>query len=139
MSDCIFCDIVEGIAPASVVYEDDYILGLMDLYQATKGHTLVIPKLHAIDLQALPPSMEERIASAGRKIGTALYRSLQCEGLNWIVADGAAAGQEIFHVHLHLVPRYANDGFGFRHPPGYPQEASRDQLDELAHLIKVTL
>ena len=135
MGECVFCDIVAKQAPASVVYEDDSILGFMDLYPATIGHVIVIPKEHASNLAALPPRAEESIASAGRKIGAAIYKSLQCEGLNWVVADGEVAGQEIFHVHLHLVPRYTNDGFGFRHPPGYPQEIPRDQLDNTASNI----
>ena len=99
MGECVFCDIVAKQAPASVVYEDDSILGFMDLYPATIGHVIVIPKAHASNLAALPPRAEESIASAGRKIGAAIYKSLQCEGLNWVVADGEVAGQEIFHVH----------------------------------------
>ena len=135
MSECVFCDIVAKQAPASVVYEDDHTLGFMDLYPATTGHVIVIPKAHASNLAALPLGAEESIASAGRKIGDAMYTSLQCEGLNWVVADGVVAGQEIFHAHLHLVPRYTNDGFGFRYPPGYPQEIPRDQLDDTASSI----
>ncbi|HEU0116374.1 MAG TPA: HIT family protein [Thermomicrobiales bacterium] len=110
--DCVFCAIVASTAPASVVYEDDVALAFLDIHPVTSGHLLVTPKRHAASLADLEPAEGERLIAAGTRLAAALRASgLRCEGVNFFLADGEAAGQEVFHVHLHVIPRFAGDGF----------------------------
>ncbi|WP_052849530.1 HIT family protein [Streptomyces avicenniae] len=110
--DCVFCEIVGGRAEASVVYEDERVIGIMDIAPVTPGHLLVIPKRHAVGLEDLPDEDGVRVWEVGRLLAKALRRSgLRCEGVNLFLADGKAAFQEIFHFHLHVFPRFAGDPF----------------------------
>jgi diadenosine tetraphosphate (Ap4A) HIT family hydrolase len=112
ISDCTFCAIAEGRAEASVVYEDEAVVGFMDLQPVTPGHLLVVPKAHAVGLEDLPVSLGARVWTVAHRLARALRRSdLRCEGVNLFLADGEAAFQEVFHVHLHVFPRFAGDGF----------------------------
>jgi histidine triad (HIT) family protein len=128
--DCIFCQIVRGAAPASIVHEDEHTLAFMDIQPVTSGHLLVIPKQHAASLADLPPGSGGRLTEVAVSLAAALRRTdLRCEGVNLFLADGEAAGQEVFHVHLHVFPRYAGDGFGLRitYPAQPPDHATLDQ------------
>jgi diadenosine tetraphosphate (Ap4A) HIT family hydrolase len=112
MSDCVFCAIVRREAEASVVFEDDLVIAFMDLSPVTPGHLLVIPKDHSVGLEDLPEHLGVRVWEVAHRLGRALRRSgLHCEGVNLFLADGVAAGQEVFHVHLHVFPRFAGDAF----------------------------
>lgn len=134
---CIFCEIVAGRAPASVVYRDDRCVAFMDLNPVTPGHLLVVPLVHATALADLPVADGHAVFEAARRLAGAIRRSgLRAEGINLFLADGEAAGQEVFHVHLHVLPRFSDDGFGLRHPPGYPQRAERSVLDQNAAVIR---
>lgn len=135
--DCVFCRIVTGALPSSVVYDDDRVLAFMDLNPAVPGHLLVIPKRHATDLAELDPddgSAAFRVAQ--RLAGGVRASSLAPDGVNLFLADGEAAGQEVFHVHLHVLPRKVGDGFrigaDFRTP-------ARDELDRQASDIRAAL
>ncbi len=140
MSDCIFCRILAGGAPVSFVYRDERCAAFMDIQPVTAGHLLVIPNRHAADLSELDPEDGAQIFRVGQRLAAALRRSgLPCEGVNLFLADGVAAGQEIFHVHLHVIPRFRGDGFGLRFPPTYGQHPSRVELDETAGRIKEAL
>jgi histidine triad (HIT) family protein len=109
--ECVFCDIVRGQAEASVVHEDDSVTAFMDLRPVTPGHLLVIPKVHAVGLEDLAEPDGARVWAAAHRLARALRRSdLRCEGVNLFLADGKAAFQEFFHVHLHVIPRFAGDG-----------------------------
>lgn len=111
-ADCIFCAIVRGEADASLVHQDDEILAFMDLHPVTPGHLLVVPRLHAVGLEDLPEDVGGRMWTQAHRLAGALRRStLRCEGVNMFLADGEAAFQEIFHVHLHVFPRFAGDTF----------------------------
>jgi diadenosine tetraphosphate (Ap4A) HIT family hydrolase len=137
MASCIFCDIVAGQAPASVVCEDQHCLAFMDLHPLTPGHLLVVPKPHAADLEALDPTVGGQMFAVAQRMAAALRRcGLRCAGVNLFLADGAAAGQEIFHVHLHVVPRFAGDGIKVRAAAGRP---TRAELDAHAGLIARSL
>ncbi len=134
---CLFCRILAGEIPASIVYEDDHALAFLDIQPFTPGHTLVIPKTHADSLLDLPSDEAGHMMKVGIKVDKALRRSgLRCEGVNLLLADGRAAGQDVFHVHLHVFPRFTGDGFGFRFGLDYRKRTGRDELDENADKIR---
>lgn len=115
MDDCIFCRVVNGIEPASIVYSDDKVLAFMDITPVNPGHLLVIPKAHAAQLSELDSETGGHMFKVAMSIAEALRHSgIQCEGINLFLADGAAAFQDIFHVHLHVIPRFRGDGFGLK-------------------------
>jgi len=135
LDDCVFCRIVAGESPASVFYDDDRVLGFMDLRPVTSGHVLIIPKDHAALLAELDETTGQHMWTVAQRTVAALRRSrLRCEGVNLFLADGKAAGQEVFHVHLHVFPRYEGDGF--RLVGGRSRPPSRDMLDETAGEIE---
>lgn len=137
---CIFCDIIRGQSPASMVYADDQAVAFMDIQPVLAGHLLVIPRVHAASLAELDPDVGAHLFRVGMKLAAAMRRSaLHCEGVNFFLADGVAAGQDVFHVHLHLLPRFQGDGFGFRFPPGYWDRPGRDTLDAQAAQIREAL
>jgi histidine triad (HIT) family protein len=107
---CIFCAIVAGQAPSSQVYSDDDVLAFMDIRPFSEGHTLVIPKRHASGLADLEPEQGAKVFQVAQRIALALRRSdLPVDGVNLMLADGAAAMQTVFHVHIHAVPRRTGD------------------------------
>jgi len=133
-AECVFCRIAEGTAPASVVHEDDDLLAFCDLNPVNPGHLLVIPKRHSTGLADLPESDGTRMFTLAHRLAAALRRTtLKCEGVNLFLADGEAAGQEVFHVHLHVIPRFAGDPF--RLGSGQ-RRASRSRLDEVAAQVR---
>lgn len=137
MDHCIFCEILAGRQPASLVYRDDLVMAFMDIQPVTPGHVLVVPNRHTDDLSGLEAEDGARLFQVGQKIAAALRRSgLRCEGVNFFLADGEAAGQEVFHVHLHVFPRFRGDGFGLRFGPNYRTRPPRSSLDETARQIK---
>ena len=140
MDDCIFCEILSGALPSSIVYQDDKCTALMDIQPVNAGHILVIPNFHAAYLADLTEDTSAQLFLIARRIAAALRSSeIRCEGVNLFLADGEAAGQEVFHVHLHVFPRYKGDGFGFRFPPGYSNKPERSELDAIAQQIKQVL
>jgi diadenosine tetraphosphate (Ap4A) HIT family hydrolase len=111
----------------------------MDIAQVTPGHLLVVPNSHASDLSALPPDVGGEIFRVAVELSHALRRStLLPEGINLHLADGEVAGQEIFHVHLHVLPRYTGDGFGIR-SPNLGRSVSRAELDRRAIEVRTAL
>jgi histidine triad (HIT) family protein len=109
---CVFCEIIAGRAESSLVYEDEYVIAFMDIRPLTQGHVLVVPRSHADCLEVLDEDLGACLFRAGHRLTRALRRSgLPCEGVNLFLADGEAAFQEAFHVHLHVLPRTAGDGF----------------------------
>ena len=136
MSACIFCDIVAKKAPASIVYEDDVVVAFMDLFPINPGHTLVVPKQHFARVTDVDDATAARMMAVARDIAAAIYRSpIRAEGVNLTLADGAAAGQEVPHAHLHVIPRFRGDGFRCTRAGGLRQ-ASRAQLEEKATLLR---
>ena len=137
---CVFCDIIDGDRPASMVYSDDHLVAFMDIQPVNLGHMLVVPRMHAANLADLEPEVGGRLFQAATKLAAAVRRSsVRCEGVNLFVADGEAAGQEVFHVHLHIIPRFCGDGFGFRFGPDYHRLPDRGTLDQLAAGIRSVL
>ncbi len=140
MSTCIFCDILAGKGPASVVYRDDVCWAFLDLYPVNPGHVLVIPTEHAGSLAELDPEAGAHVFKTAQRIAAALRHSgVKCEGVNLYLADGRAAGQEVMHVHLHVIPRYRGDGFRFQFGPHYGRRPARAELDQIADQIQSAL
>lgn len=134
---CVFCGIRDGTLPASLVYEDTHCLAFLDIQPVNAGHVLVVPRTHVASLAELAPQTGAHLFTTAQAIAGALYRAdLPCEGVNLFLADGAAAGQEVFHLHLHIYPRFSGDGFGFRHDGRHFTKPDRDTLDRLAAGIR---
>ena len=113
MSDCIFCKIVNGEIPAAKVFENEHVLAFLDISQVTKGHTLVIPKVHKENLFELTPEIARNIFEVVPSIANAIKKEFNPAGLNIINNNGELAGQTVFHFHIHLIPRYGKgDGLG---------------------------
>jgi diadenosine tetraphosphate (Ap4A) HIT family hydrolase len=111
---CVFCAIVAGDAPAVRVYEDDDYLAILDIRPIVRGHTLVIPKKHTVDLTDTPPSTVADLARIGQRIGQAARSSeLRADGNNIVINDGKAAFQSVFHIHVHVAPRQSGDKLSF--------------------------
>jgi diadenosine tetraphosphate (Ap4A) HIT family hydrolase len=132
MSDCLFCDIVAGAAPASVVRETDRILAFLDIRPVAPGHTLVVPKPHADGLGDLAPDDAAAMMKVATYVAEACREAaaVDAEGINLFLADGAVAGQEVLHAHLHVVPRFADDDVGFRWRRRSPGRAELDAIAE---------
>lgn len=133
---CIYCSIVAGEVPASVVFEDDRAIAFLDIQPITPGHILVILKNHTESLVDLSWEDAGHMIRVGQMIDKALRQSdLLCEGVNLFLADGKAAGQDVGHVHLHVFPRYEGDGFKIGFNGALNKPPSRKQLDENAKKI----
>ena len=109
MDDCIFCRIVKGEIPCSKVYEDEHVLAFLDLNPAAHGHALVVPKKHAATLADLEPGTGDALLQAMRKIGGAQRQAAGAEGFNCLQNNFPAAGQEVMHLHWHVIPRRSGD------------------------------
>ena len=113
MTECIFCRIIRREVPAEVLYEDDDVLAILDINPIHYGHALVLPKRHCLDFLALPPSCYSSVLTAAHRVTKALVSALQLEGYNLFTNNGRIAGQSVFHFHLHVTPRYADDNIRF--------------------------
>lgn len=137
MEDCLFCKIIKGELPSSKVFEDDELLAFLDIQPINSGHVLIIPKQHHALMSELPEKTLGSMMALANTINRAIRKSaIRPEGINLFLADGAAAGQEVFHVHLHLIPRFSGDGFDFVFPEGYKNKPSREELDLISKKIK---
>jgi histidine triad (HIT) family protein len=137
MTDCVFCEILAGRLPASKVYQDDLCTAFLDIQPVNPGHVLVIPNRHATFLADLENETGAQMFRVAQRLALALRHSgVKCEGVNFFLADGKAANQEIFHVHLHVFPRYNGDGFGFHFGPTYSKKPTRAELDVVAGRIR---
>lgn len=131
MKDCIFCRIIAGAIPSRRIYEDDLAYAFLDAGPINFGHTLVIPKAHHVSSATLPEATAGRMFRVGARIGVALKRVLDADAFNLHLADGACAGQVVMHVHLHVVPRFAEDGFHWNwRQLKYESDAAADEIAE---------
>ena len=122
---CIFCAIVAGDAPSFRVYEDEHCVAFLDIHPATAGHTLVVPRTHADDLLALDEQQAQQVMRATHRVAHLLDARLRPAGLNVVQATRAAAWQTVFHMHMHVIPRYDGDGLA---PPWRETPVDRDLL-----------
>ncbi len=132
---CIFCKIVAGESESSKFYEDDLVLGFMTIGPINQGHALIIPKDHYPTLSDLPEELGAHLFKITLKTQKAIRKSeLKCEGINLWLADGEAAFQDVFHVHMHVFPRFKNDPFKIK--IDWNQKPSREELNLVAKQIK---
>ena len=138
MANCVFCKILSGEVESSEIYRDDSVVAFLDIQPINPGHVLVIPRKHASCLQDLDKDIGGRLFQVGQKIAEAIRKSdLKCEGINFLLSDGEAAGQEVWHTHLHVLPRYKQDGFRFSRQEQNLLKPSREELNEVASKINV--
>jgi len=136
MSNCVFCRIVAKEIPATLVYEDEHTLAFMDIGQVNPGHVLVAVKKHAENIYALEDAQAAAVFRAAAKVARAIRGAFEPQGLSVYQANGAAAGQTVLHLHVHLVPRYEGDGMALTWPVKNPP---REKLVEYAGKIKAKL
>lgn len=134
MDDCVFCKIVSGKIPATKLFEDETVLGFLDITPAAKGHALVIPKRHYATLLDMPHEELKQVAEAVQKIAAATMVALPgVEGFNVLQSNNKAAGQVIPHVHFHIIPRHKEDKINFAWEHG---KAEAEELRRYAVLVK---
>ena len=132
-STCVFCGIVNDPSQSEVVWDDDAVLAFMDINPTTAGHVLVIPREHHTALTDLPAETAAHVMRVGQRIAQGLKASeLDCEGINLHMSEGAVANQVIFHSHLHVLPRYTDDGFIVKAGGGGPEKS----LAQSAELVR---
>lgn len=132
---CLLCLLALGEAERSVVHEDERAIAILDLFPVNPGHTLVFPKSHVALLSELEQEDAGHLFQLCRRTAAVLYRSeLRCEGLNLFLAEGEAAGQEVPHLHLHVIPRFEGDPFRIEREGGWEEER-RGELDRIARQL----
>jgi len=131
--DCIFCKLANGVFPTNSIYEDDKFNVILDLGPATKGHALILPKEHADNLYELPDETAAAAMILAKKLAKKMVDKLGADGLNVVQNNGEEAGQTVMHYHLHLIPRYKNDG---QHILWNPTEPSSEELEAVRDLLK---
>ena len=107
---CIFCKLANKDIPTNIIYEDDRFTVILDASPATKGHALILPKNHAANIYELPDEDASAVFVLAKKLATKMAEILHCDGFNIVQNNGEVAGQTVFHFHMHLIPRYLNDG-----------------------------
>ncbi|MDO8479980.1 MAG: HIT family protein [Candidatus Rokubacteria bacterium] len=136
MADCVFCMIRDGKIPSAKVYDDERTLAFMDINPLTRGHCLVVTKAHAATLYDAEVEDIKAAVATAKKVAGALRKALSPDGLNMLQANGAAAFQSVPHLHLHLIPRWTNDGKGFdwKLVPG-----QREQIMKVGEKVRAAL
>lgn len=133
MENCIFCKIANGEIPSATLYEDADFRVILDLGPATRGHSLIIPKSHAADIYELTDEMAGKAMMLAKKMVTELTEVLGCDGYNVVQNNGEAAGQTVSHFHIHLIPRYKNDGAGISWTPGTLTDETKEEILSKIH------
>jgi histidine triad (HIT) family protein len=133
---CIFCKIVLKQASASIIYEYETAMAFLDIRPLTEGHTLIIPKKHYVDIFDIPEDQLSQVYSVAKQVSTAVKKAINSDGISIIQQNGKAAGQDIFHLHVHIVPRFEGQKL-----PGFNtlKEVERAKLDDTAKKIKKQL
>lgn len=133
---CIFCKIANGEIPSSTVYEDEDFRVILDLGPASKGHSLILPKNHYKDLCEADPAVAAKILPLAGKIGSAMKAGLGASGFNVVQNNGISAGQTVFHLHVHVIPRYEGGPEMVTWNPG---KADQNELAQTAEILKKSL
>ncbi|MFB4167090.1 HIT family protein [Virgibacillus sp. JSM 102003] len=133
--DCIFCKILNGDIPSAKVYEDDYVYAFLDISQVTKGHTLVIPKTHTKNIYETPPEVASSLFARIPTIANAIKKAYQPIGMNLLNNNEKPADQSVFHLHIHIIPRYGdNDGFSSKWVT-HENDYTTEDLQQIANKI----
>ncbi|MBR1861354.1 MAG: HIT family protein [Lachnospiraceae bacterium] len=130
--DCIFCKIANGEIPSNTVYEDEDFRAILDMGPAAKGHTLLLPREHADNLFELPDDLASKALVTAKAVGKKIKEKLGADGLNIVQNNGEIAGQTVMHFHIHIIPRYKNDGQKIGWIPGKP---SSEELSDICKMI----
>ena len=125
---CIFCKIANGEIPSATLYEDEDFRVILDLGPATKGHALILPKNHFANLFEIPEDMDAKAFILAKKIAKKMKDVFGCDGVNIVQNNGVAAGQTVFHFHIHLIPRYEGDHAGVTWKPGTLTDEQREEI-----------
>jgi histidine triad (HIT) family protein len=133
MPDCIFCSIVAGDAPATIIDEDEHTIAFMDIHPWTRGHALVIPREHHENLHEIPEETLSQVAAAAKRLAGRVRDGLEADGVNLLNSTGRAAWQTVFHFHVHVIPRYEGDPLEL---PVRPQEGDPDEIAEDAEKLR---
>lgn len=129
---CIFCKIAAGEIPSATIYEDEDFRVVLDIEPASKGHALILPKEHYANLFELPDELAAKALVVAKKVITKMEKIVGCEGYNVVQNNGVAAGQTVFHFHIHLIPRYAEDGVNIKWEQGsLSDEVKTDILEKM--------
>lgn len=137
---CLFCKLVKGEIESSKVYEDKDILAFLDIQPVNSGHILIIPKKHAELVSEVDDKILGLMFKISKRLNNALRKTdIKCNGVNYFLADGEEAMQEVLHVHLHVFPRYKRDGFALKFPKKYFTLPSREELNDVAEKIRLQL
>lgn len=132
---CIFCKILAGEIPATAVYEDDDFKAILDVNPAARGHVIILPKNHAANIYELPDEDASKIMIVAKKIATAIEKAYHCDGVNILQNNGEAAGQTVFHLHVHVIPRFKGDTVNI----GWKQGDMPEDLDAICKEIQAQL
>jgi len=127
-ANCIFCRIAKGEIPCSKIYEDDKVLAFLDLAPVHHGHTLVIPKSHHKDMLEVPSELGCAIFAAMQKVAAAVVKATGAQGFNVMQNNGLAAGQTVFHIHWHIIPRFDDDSLEMWEQGSYPDMATMQAM-----------
>jgi len=134
---CLFCKIVRGEVPASVIFEDKFTMAFMDIFPISKGHCLLIPKQHYENMLYVDTKVAKHLAVRLAELTRKVHSEFEPDGIINVIANGVGAGQEVPHLHIHVIPRNEGDRFGFLFPDDYREEmAPRDELDSVAKAIR---
>ncbi len=129
---CIFCKIISGEISSFTIFEDEQFKVILDVAPAAKGHALIIPRRHYANLYELPEDMAADAMRLARRMMTSMTQKLGCDGFNIVQNNGEVAGQTVFHFHMHLIPRYHNDGEILKYIAGEPD---REELEQIRRII----
>ncbi|OIP65785.1 MAG: HIT family protein [Candidatus Yonathbacteria bacterium CG10_big_fil_rev_8_21_14_0_10_43_136] len=134
--DCLLCKIIAGEIPSTKVYEDDTVLAFLDIHPVNIGHTLVIPKVHHLNLYETPDKTLARMMTVVKKLSIAIKSALSADGINIEMNNDPIAGQIIFHTHLHIIPRFSGDGFTHWHGVrGYNEGEAREVAQKIKNSV----
>lgn len=128
---CIFCKIIAGEIPSQAIYEDDKFKVILDVASATRGHALILPKSHYANLYELPDDVASDTIKLAKKMMKVMTDRLGCDGFNILQNNGEVAGQSVFHFHMHLLPRYKDDGEILKYNPQNPDGKELEQLRKI--------
>ena len=128
MENCGFCNLANGIWDSATLYEDDDFRVILDLGPASKGHALILPKAHYANIYEIPEELAAKAIVLAKKMAGIMTEALDCDGFNIVQNNGEAAGQTVFHFHMHLIPRYKDDKAGFGWNTGELDEATKQEV-----------
>ncbi len=134
---CIFCKILGGIIPSRKIYEDEDFIAILDAFPSAKGHVIIIPKMHVTNIFEMPDELAAKVFGVAKKVAAAVKQATGCDGVNILQNNGKAAGQSVFHLHVHVIPRFLDDSLNITWDPNTLEDAVMDEIaDKIRKNIK---